>query len=113
MKSVTFTLALLQVLNLPAQADQRSELSTECFESSACDGFLESEALSLLQMRSQEQQTDAEAAECSVGGEPHITSFDRRVHSLLDVDGAGHGIIDLFGPGVYWLMKSDLISLQA
>mmetsp|Transcript_40283 Transcript_40283/g.72927 ORF Transcript_40283/g.72927 Transcript_40283/m.72927 type:complete len:362 (-) Transcript_40283:48-1133(-) len=53
------------------------------------------------------------AAECSVHGDPHISGFDQRAFSLLNLDGMGHGFVDVFGKGVYWLVKSDLISVQA
>mmetsp|Transcript_62138 Transcript_62138/g.115289 ORF Transcript_62138/g.115289 Transcript_62138/m.115289 type:complete len:359 (+) Transcript_62138:93-1169(+) len=53
------------------------------------------------------------AAECSVHGDPHITGFDQREVSLLNTDGNGQDFVDVYGSGAYWLVKSDLISVQA
>jgi len=51
--------------------------------------------------------------ECSVAGDPHITRFDEKTVSLLNTDGYGHDVVDVYGSGVYWLVKSDKISVQA
>eukprot|EP00403_Amphidinium_massartii_P021059 CAMPEP_0178399214 /NCGR_PEP_ID=MMETSP0689_2-20121128/15167_1 /TAXON_ID=160604 /ORGANISM="Amphidinium massartii, Strain CS-259" /LENGTH=349 /DNA_ID=CAMNT_0020019989 /DNA_START=107 /DNA_END=1156 /DNA_ORIENTATION=+ len=53
------------------------------------------------------------AGECSVSGDPHIQGFDTNTFSLVDTDGEGHDVVDVYGHGAYWLVKSDLISVQA
>jgi len=51
--------------------------------------------------------------ECRVLGDPHITGFDENTFSLVNTDGNGHDVVDVYGSGVYWLVKSDKISIQA
>jgi len=53
------------------------------------------------------------AGECTVAGDPHITGFDQQTMSLVNTDGDGHDVVDVYGNGVFWLVNSDLIHVQA
>jgi len=53
------------------------------------------------------------AGECSVSGDPHIQGFDEQTFSLVNTDGNGNDVVDVYGHGAYWLVKSDFISVQA